>query len=205
MQSEDVPLCCFGAGGHGKAIASQWARLHGGQVWFADERLALGTRVAGFAVRFGDISEVAGCQLLVTIGDNAVRSARQSEAAGRGIALATFVADPEHYFTEPPGAGTTILAGAVVNCDARLGKGVIVNTNATVEHDCVVDDFVHIAPCATLAGDCHVGAMTLVGTGASVLPGIEIAAGVVIGAGAVVTKDLAIPGIYVGAPARRVG
>jgi acetyltransferase-like isoleucine patch superfamily enzyme len=42
-----------------------------------------------------------------------------------------------------------------------------------------------------------------IGTGAVILP-VRICAGTVIGAGAVVTRDIDVPGIYAGNPARRL-
>jgi len=41
----------------------------------------------------------------------------------------------------------------------------------------------------------------VIGTGATILP-VRICAGTVIGAGAVVTKEITVPGIYAGNPAR---
>ena len=48
------------------------------------------------------------------------------------------------------GHGTQVMAGAVIQPAARLGKNVLVNTRASVDHDCVIGDHVHIAPGATL-------------------------------------------------------
>src|SRR5206468_528895 len=50
------------------------------------------------------------------------------------------------------GEGCQVLAGAVVCTHARLGDTVIVNTAASVDHDCVIGNGVHIAPGARLAG-----------------------------------------------------
>jgi acetyltransferase-like isoleucine patch superfamily enzyme len=47
----------------------------------------------------------------------------------------------------------------------------------------------------------RVGAGVSIGSNATILP-VSICAGAVIGAGAVVTKDILVPGVYVGNPAR---
>ena len=47
----------------------------------------------------------------------------------------------------------------------------------------------------------HVGNNVSIGTNATILP-VKICDGVVIGAGSVVTKDILVPGIYAGNPAR---
>lgn len=55
------------------------------------------------------------------------------------------------------------MPGSVVNAGARVGDHVILNTCSSVDHDCIVEDFVHVSPGAHLAGNvtvkegCHVG------------------------------------------------
>lgn len=100
------------------------------------------------------------------------------------------------------GDGCQILAQSAVCASARLGQTVIVNTRASVDHDCIIGNGVHIAPGATLAGEVIVGDFAFVGTGAVVLPGIRIGAGAIIGAGAVVTCDIAAGATVIGTPAR---
>ena len=53
--------------------------------------------------------------------------------------------------------GTVVMAGAVVNADAKIGKHCIVNTGALVGHECVIEDYVHIAPGVHLCGQVRVG------------------------------------------------
>lgn len=78
----------------------------------------------------------------------------------------------------------------------------IINTGATVDHDCVVGDFVHLAPGTHLAGGVLVDDGSFLGIGAVAVPGVEIAAGVTLGAGAAVTKSILEPGTWAGVPAR---
>lgn len=98
-------------------------------------------------------------------------------------------------------SGSQILALACVGADATLGRAVIVNTRAGVDHDAVLEDGVHIGPGATLAGRVHVGACSLVGAGAVVLPNVTIGTDVIVGAGAVVTKDVPSGVVVYGNPA----
>ena len=102
------------------------------------------------------------------------------------------------------GAGTLVLSGAVVVTGTRLGRACIVNTNASVDHDCVLEDDVHVAPGVTLCGGVRVGAHTMTGAAATVLPGVSICARSVIGARSTVTRAIAEPGVYVGTPAQRI-
>jgi acetyltransferase-like isoleucine patch superfamily enzyme len=47
----------------------------------------------------------------------------------------------------------------------------------------------------------HIGSRVSIGTNAAIMP-VNICDHVVIGAGSVVTKDITVPGIYAGNPAR---
>lgn len=100
------------------------------------------------------------------------------------------------------GAGTQVLALSAVCAGAHLGRAVIVNTGATVDHDCRIGDGAHIGPGAHLAGEVTVEPISFLGTGAIVLPRLRVGARSVVGAGAVVTKDVAAGAVVVGNPAR---
>ena len=49
------------------------------------------------------------------------------------------------------GEGTVIMAAVTVNCNAVVGRHVILNTNCTIDHDCIIDDYAHISPNAALS------------------------------------------------------
>ena len=82
------------------------------------------------------------------------------------------------------------MQGAIVQSCVQVGKHSIINTGASVDHDCVLGDFVHVSPHATLCGNVSVGEGTWIGAGAVVIPGICIGKNCIIGAGSVVVKDL---------------
>lgn len=100
------------------------------------------------------------------------------------------------------GAGSQVLAGAVIGANARLGRQTVINTKASVDHDCVVGDGVHIAPGATVCGEVVIGDSAFVATGATILPRLKIGSNAVVGAGAVVTRDVADDTRVLGVPAR---
>jgi serine acetyltransferase len=79
---------------------------------------------------------------------------------------------------------------------------VIVNTKASVDHDCDVGDFVHIAVAATLAGTVQVGSEALIGAGAVVIQNLAVGSGSIVGAGAAVVRDVPAGVTVMGVPAR---
>ena len=100
------------------------------------------------------------------------------------------------------GAGCQILASSVIGVDARLGPACIVNTSASLDHECVLEDGVHVAPGATVAGCVRIEEGAFVGAGAVILPRLRIGRLAVVGAGAVVTRDVSDGGVVMGNPAR---
>ncbi len=102
------------------------------------------------------------------------------------------------------GDGAQILAMAAVGVDVVIGKQCIVNTHATVDHDCVLGDGVHVMPGAVVAGEVAIEDEAVIGSNATVLPGRRVEAGAFVGAGAVVTRDVPRGETVVGVPERNI-
>jgi len=100
------------------------------------------------------------------------------------------------------GAGSQILAGAILCAEAVLGMACIVNTGATVDHECRLHNGVHIGPGAVLSGCVSVGEYSFIGAGAVILPRLKIGKNAIVGAGAVVTRDIPDGKVAYGNPAR---
>jgi acyl-[acyl carrier protein]--UDP-N-acetylglucosamine O-acyltransferase len=79
---------------------------------------------------------------------------------------------------------------------------VIVNTGATVDHDCRLGDFVHVAPGAHLCGGVTVDEGALLGVGCAVAPGVRIGAWATVGAAAAVVADVPAGATVIGVPAQ---
>ena len=102
------------------------------------------------------------------------------------------------------GSGSVIMANAVINPYAQIGEHCIINSGATVEHDNIIGDFVHVSVKAGLAGTVRIGKRAWIGVGATVSNGVSICQDCMIGAGAVVVKNIEVPGTYGGVPAHRI-
>jgi acetyltransferase-like isoleucine patch superfamily enzyme len=85
-----------------------------------------------------------------------------------------------------------------------IGANVIINTGATVDHDCSIGDGSHIAPGCHLCGGVVIGTRSLLGAGTTVIPGVRIGNNVVIGAGSTVTMNVADNARLAGSPARPI-
>lgn len=100
------------------------------------------------------------------------------------------------------GEGAQVMAGVVIQPGTHIGINSIVNTRASVDHDCIISDHVHVSPGVTLSGGVTVGAGSHIGTGATLIQGISVGSGCLVAAGAVVTKDIADSAKVRGVPAR---
>jgi sugar O-acyltransferase (sialic acid O-acetyltransferase NeuD family) len=202
-------LALLGASGHGKVVAD--IALAGGwdEVFFFDDawpahlQNGLWPVIGDGAALFARLLEFHG--VVVSIGDCAVRWSKHQALWAADAPLVTVVhpaaAVSRHAVL---GAGSVVMAGAVINIDSRIGQAGIINTGATVDHDCLLGDGIHICPGANLSGNVRVGHGAMVGVGASVKQGISIGNHAVIGAGAVVVGPVEDGHVVVGNPARRL-
>lgn len=100
------------------------------------------------------------------------------------------------------GEGTVVMQGGIIQAGSFIGKHCIINTNASVDHDCKLSDFVHIASGATLCGEVEIGECSWIGAGAVVIQGIRIGSNCMVGAGAVIIRDIPDNAVVVGNPGR---
>ena len=98
--------------------------------------------------------------------------------------------------------GIMIAANATINPLAQIGKAVICNTGAVIEHECIVGDFVHIAPAAVLCGNVTIGENSFIGANSVIRQGITIGKNVTVGAGSVIIEDISDNVMVAGNPHR---
>jgi len=201
-------LLIIGASGHGKVVADIALKLNKWKsVAFLDDDESLQTSM-GLEV-IGKLTDaftsIDGSDIFVAIGNNATRQKILDKLEAEGANI-TVLVHPDAIIGEQVelGIGTIVMAGVIINCCTKVGKGCIINTGSTLDHDNVIEDYVHISPGANLAGTVRVGKGSWLGVGSAVSNNVNITGGCKVGAGAVVVKDIIEPGTYVGVPARRV-
>ena len=197
-------LVIIGAGGHGKVVADNAVKNGYTDICFADdhgEGTCMGFPIIGTTADLEKWNDGA-TDFVIGIGNNAVREKIARKFAVNWVRLIHPSAQIGLGVTI--GRGTVVMAGAVINPCARVGEHCIINTGAVVEHDNVIEDYVHISPNAALGGTVRIGKLTHVGIGATVRNNIDICGGCTIGAGAAVVKHIQTGGTYVGVPARKL-
>ena len=88
------------------------------------------------------------------------------------------------------GIGNHFLANSFVGVDSFIGDGCILNTASSIDHDCFLNDGVHLAPNVTLAGNVKVGKNSTIFSGSIIGPNVKIGDNVIIGAGSLILKDI---------------
>lgn len=198
----------YGAGEHGKVVAD--ALLEAGEtvIGFVDDR-----QPEGEALGIPYLGNWEGCSdrfedyhWHVSIGNNVVREricTKIEERLGKPIST---ISHPKASLSRFAiiDSGCFFAAFSVVGPDARIGRGCIVNHGATVDHDDVLGNYVHICPGANLGGGVIVCDNTVVGIGSSVIHGVSIGENVTVGGGSVVIRNLDPDQTVAGNPASSI-
>lgn len=188
------PLAIIGTGGHARECIEA-ARAAGREVGclLDEDPTQWGTMVHDVRVAEGGLSAIAALskdvELLIAVGDNQARARIASQLSG--LTFATLV----HPFswvspTARISDGAMIFAGCVIQSGATVGQHGILNTSASLSHDCAMGDFSHVAVGAHLAGNVTVGEGALIGAGVAARPGVSIGSWATVGAGSAVVADV---------------
>lgn len=197
----------IGAGGHAKVIADIITKSNDNVIGFLDDNLDIQNKtiylnktVLGTTK---DIDKYKEYYFVIGIGNNNIR-----ENIANSYDLKWYTAiHPNAIIANEVSIeeGSVVMAGSIINTGTKIGKHCIINTKSSLDHDNIIEDYVHISPGATLAGTVHIKEKTWICAGATIINNITIAKNNIIGAGSVVIKDINEEnGTYVGVPARRV-
>jgi len=200
-------IVLLGAGGHAKVVIEAFraagetvASCVGGP---SDPQSLLDVPVIPDEAELPALRASGLSRAFVAIGSNRLREKLGAKLESLGFELVSII-HPRACVSPSVriGRGVVIMAGSVVNACAVIGDLAIINTGATVDHDCVIGRCVHVAPQCALAGCVRVGDRAMLGVGAKVIPGITIGADATVGAGSVVVRNVSDAALVMGVPAR---
>lgn len=141
----------------------------------------------------------------VAIGDGRLRRKLYNKALEAGLLPINVISKHSRISSRAKlGKGICVMAGAVINVNCIVSDGVIVNTNCSIDHDCSIGEFSHIAPGTAISGTTRIGQCTHIGTNCAVIDGIKIGDNSYIGAGASVVSDIPDNVLAYGVPCRIV-
>jgi acetyltransferase EpsM len=201
-------LTVVGGGEHARVVA-ETAVAAGFEVlgYVAPEPAEAMTQVLGIPWLGTDGSLESG-EALAVLGLGAVRvdDSRQRLVDRLGLPLAEWaiVVHPTAWVSPGAvlGAGTVVMAGALVQNRARIGAHCVINTGAIIEHDVDAGDFSIFGPGAVIGGGATIHAGALVGLGAQVRDHRVVGASALVAMGSVVVRDVAPGERVAGVPAK---
>lgn len=194
-------LHILGAGGHAKVVVSlaQALGIRIAGIYADDTGVPLLENVPTLPLSW--VPDLPSTNGVIAIGSNAVR--QRVASSYQQLSWAHLI-HPTAWISPDVkvGPGTIVMAGAMVQPGTQLGIHVIVNTSSSVDHDCRLNDFVHVAPGCHLAGNVTLADGVFAGVNSAFIPGIHVGAWSVVGAGSVVTQSLPANTTSVGVPAK---
>lgn len=202
-------LILIGASGHGKVCAeiAELNRTYDEVLFLDDDRgikSCAGYPVVGTEADFEKYIN-NDTDFFVSIGKSETRQCIQEEIVVAGGRIATLI-HPESVISRDViiCKGTVIMAGVVINAGTQIREGVIVNTSSSVDHDCKISPFSHIAVGVHICGTVEIGSNCWIGAGSTVLNNVNICNNCIIGAGGLVLRDINTAGTYIGVHVKQV-
>jgi sugar O-acyltransferase (sialic acid O-acetyltransferase NeuD family) len=206
-----MKIAIYGPGGFGRELISV-AGSEAEVCFLSDSEDEVGVDVLGLHTysigQFARAEVGTDASVIIAVADATVRRRLAEAVSAAGLRAGQVIAD-----NAVVGPGVELGEGAVlchhttITASARIGRHFHANIYSYVAHDCVIGDFVTLAPRVCINGNTIVEDDAYIGTGAILKQGthdkpLRIGKGAIVGMGAVVTKDVAPGTIVVGNPAK---
>lgn len=193
-------MLLFGASGHAKVIIGGLEANNEKKIFLFDDDTSKAKILQYEVLGKYDENKFIDEKLIISIGYNEVRYKLTQIIKHNFGKMFHPSAIISNYATIKE--GTVIFQNAVIQPDVKIGKHVIINTLTIIEHDSIIEDFVHVAPNSTICGGVQVGEGTLIGAGSTVIPNVRIGKWCIIGAGTTIRKNVPDYSVIVGNPAK---
>ncbi len=194
----------IGASGEAKAVISSAKQLGWTVRAVYDDSPALwGSTLLGAPVK-GPLAEATetGLSAVLALSDPLAR-----KAAVERLVLPWLTLLHPSSFMHPSsviGLGSVVLEGVVIQPTVTIGRFTLISANATIAHDCSIDDYACLWPGVDLAGTVSIGEGACLKIGAVVTPNVHVGDWTVVGPRSVVIRDLPDHEVVEGLPARPV-
>ncbi len=207
----DNPVIIFGASGLGKAVHDIFMSnnvvvygfldddksLHGNEI---KDVVVLGsTDDAGFLKLIGK-----KCEAVIAVDDNTLKKSlagmlkkKRKMMPVNAIHNLSIIAASSNL-----GHGNIMNAGVVVGANVAVGNHCILHTNATIDFDSSLADFVQVGAGSIINSGVIVEDEAFIGSGVTIISGVKIGKGARIGAGSVVIADVKKGQTVFGNPAK---
>ena len=203
-----LPLVIFGTGGHAISVANV-ALSAGYKIKHFVDKYKKGFDLLGYSI-ITDIDELDNFynfNFAIAVGDNYIRERIYKELVLKipNLVFPALVHSSAviSFFAEV-GAGTVVMPKAVIGPNSKVGKFCLINTNASIDHDCVMFDYSSLAPSAATGGAVTIGYRSSICIGASIKQGLIIGDDCIVGANSYLNKDLPNNQVAYGTPAKQL-
>jgi len=200
-----------GSSGHSKVIIDIFERNYFEIIGVIDDYRAKDEETLGYKVlgKVKDIPRIIndfdGCNIFVAIGDNWGRQCvvNKIKAMVSYVKFASAIHPSAQIGKNVTiGIGVALMAGAIVNAEAKIGDFTFINTKASAGHDIKMLSFSSLAPGVTVGGNVEIGECTAISIGATIKEKLIIGNYSIIGAGSLLMKNCPDKVIVYGIPAK---
>ena len=188
----------YGASGHGLVVADIAFLCGYDNIVFIDD-------ADNKYPSFEDIKNNIDIPIAFGIGSNHIRAKLFKKVFDYGLKIATLI-HPSALISDSVkiGMGSVVMANVVINANASIGKCVILNTSSVIEHENIIQDYVHISPCVALAGKVTISEGVHIGINSTLVQGVSVGKNSIVGAGSVVVNNIDDNKVAYGNPCREI-
>lgn len=156
-------------------------------------------------VRLPEFYNCGEIEIIIALGEPHYRRLLNEKVKEAGHNLATIIhPDAQISISAEIAEGLVARKGAIVSCDAKVGRNVFLQNYATVGHGAVVGNNCQLSSFCGIAGNCVVGDNVFIGLNVMMKERTKIGSYCIIGMGSCVFKDVPDEMIVMGNPARIV-
>ena len=207
-------ILIIGAGGHSKVVVD--IIIHQKMyeiVGFIDSKLPIDSAILGYKVLGKEedllnlMDKFSISSGIVAIGDNFVRTkvVERIKEISKDFKFINCIHPNSNIALDVEvGEGNVVMAGVTINTSSIVGDHCILNTNASIDHDNKISDFVSFAPNSVSGGNVKVNEFSAIGIGATIQHEVSIGSNCIIGAHSLVNKDTIADSVYFGLPAKYI-